>query len=92
LISVNGTAIGEFNGGQSVNFNSFPGGGVSEFTISQIEPLVGTGDANGFALRLGFTSALGSFSSNALVPEPSSVALLLVAAAFGGCARNRRGR
>ena len=77
-VAAAGSALGQFGPGQSVSFASVPGGGVSEFTVSGINPLVDTENQRGFPLRIGFTTPTGSFVMTA-VPEPSALALGLLA-------------
>jgi hypothetical protein len=74
-VSVNGNVLGQFTAGQSVSFQSFPGGGVSEFVVSNPDnPL-------GLPLKLAFTTSTGSFMT-ASIPEPSSIAIMLGLAAL----------
>jgi uncharacterized repeat protein (TIGR03803 family) len=77
-VAAAGSTLGQFGPGQSVSFAGFPGGGVSEFTVSGINPLVDTENPRGFPLRIGFTTPTGSFVMTA-VPEPSALALGLFA-------------
>jgi Matrixin len=75
-LTVDGSVIGQFTGGQSFSFTAFPGGGVSEFVISGINEPINT--SNGFPIKLAFTSPTGSFTTIG-VPEPATQMLLLVA-------------
>jgi hypothetical protein len=87
-ISVGGSVVGSFAAGQSVSFQSFPGGGVSEFEISglnslALSPLAPTafavsGGPSSFPLKLAFTTPTGSFAASA-IPEPAAHVLLYLA-------------
>lgn len=88
-LSVDGNVLGTFNGGQSFDFQAFFGGGVSEFTISGINPLVDVEDPLGFPLKLAFTTPTGSFTMTA-IPEPATHMLLVAAMCVLGNTRRRR--
>ena len=75
-VSVGGVVVGQFTADQSVSFQSFPGGGVSEFVISGIDPF--EDDPLGFPLKLAFVTPTGSFAISA-VPEPAAHMLLILA-------------
>jgi len=60
-VTVEGAVLGQFGPGESVDFQSFPGGGVSAFLVSGIEPLVDAEDPQAFPLKLAFTADFGSF-------------------------------
>jgi hypothetical protein len=77
-VSVGGNVLGQFAAGQSVNFGSFPGGGVSEFFISGNFPQLKPDEPLGFPLKLAFTTPTGSFMMSA-VPEPATTAMLFIA-------------
>jgi hypothetical protein len=81
-VSVNGNVLGQFTAGQSVSFQAFPGGGVSEFVVSNPDnPL-------GVPLKLAFTTSTGSFTT-AFVPEPHSLTITLALAALVRIRRRR---
>ncbi|MBI3654211.1 MAG: hypothetical protein HY231_24535 [Acidobacteria bacterium] len=63
-VSVGGIIIGTFGPGQSV---VFPGAGVSEFTITGINPLADTDDPTAFPLNLAFNTPTASLTMDALV-------------------------
>ena len=89
-VSVGGNILGQFMAGQSVNFQSFPGGAVSEFEIAGIDPLEVSLNLPVFPLKLAFMASTGSFSA-AAVPEPSTqiiVILALLAFASYSCSRH----
>lgn len=80
-VSTGGNLLGSFGPGNSVDFTPFSGGGVSEFTITGINPLVDPSDPTAFPLQLSFNAPTGSFTMQALqsqqvVPEPSTWLLL----------------
>ncbi len=74
-VSVGGTGLGIFGPGQSVDFVSLLGNGVSQFTLSGIDPLVDTEDPAAFPLKLSFDTATASFtmSSASAVPLPATL-------------------
>ena len=74
-VAVQGSTLGQFGPGESVSFAGFPSGGVSEFTVSGIDPLVDAEDPRGFPLQIGFTTSTGSFIMTA-VPEPGGLLLV----------------
>jgi hypothetical protein len=78
-LSVGGEVLGQFGAGQGFSFQGFAGGGVGEFVISGIDPLVDIEDPHGFPLKLAFTTPRGSFIMTAAVPEPTTCVLLVVA-------------
>jgi hypothetical protein len=73
--------FGTYGPGQSVDFSQFPGGGVSEFSITGISPLADAGDPRGFPLRLAFNADFANFTMSPLsnIPEPNSAAIWLIA-------------
>jgi hypothetical protein len=89
-LSVDGNSLGQFAAGESFSFQSFPSGGVSEFIISGINPLVDVEDPLGFPLKLAFTTPTGSFIMAAAVPEPATCVLILAALLALSRARCRR--
>jgi hypothetical protein len=80
-VSVGGTSLGIFSPGMGVDFtDNFPGG-VSEFSVTGINPLVDAADPLAFPLKLSFNTSTADFDMQALpgasaIPEPSSVLLL----------------
>ncbi|MBL1177193.1 PEP-CTERM sorting domain-containing protein [Pantanalinema sp. GBBB05] len=88
-ISVGNLVLGQFNSHQSIDFVSLLGTGVSEFTITAINPLVSAQDPAAFPVRLAFDTATADFSMTAIednsaaVPEPSSILGLLLAGITG---------
>lgn len=87
-VSVGGEEIGVFGAGQSVDFVSLLGEGISNFLITDIDPLSGN-DITDFALQLAFNEEIGSFRMRPFdeepqsVPEPSSLLGLLAVGALG---------
>jgi len=82
-----GIDLGSFSAGNQL---IFPGGGVSEFTITGINPLVDPNNPNAFPLQLQFSTPTASFEMIALVPEPATSILLLLG--FGSVAALSRRR
>ena len=73
-VTVGDNVLGEFGPGQSVDFVSLLGGGVSSFTVTGIDPLVDGSDPTAFPIRLDFNTETASFEMRALTastPEPS---------------------
>jgi hypothetical protein len=70
-VSAGGVVLGTFSPGQSL---VFPNGGVSDFTVSGINPLVDPSNTSSFPLELAFNTATASFTQQA-VPEPSALSL-----------------
>jgi hypothetical protein len=77
--------LGTYGPGQSVNFVTLLGGGVSNFKILGINPSVDPNDPGSFAVQLNFNTSTASFDMTA-VPEPSFAGL----AGFGLMALRRR--
>lgn len=73
--------------GDSVDLVALLGHGVSEFTVTQINPLVDPSDPMCFPLKLDFNTDKASFDMIA-IPEPATAALL----ALGVLALRRRKR
>jgi hypothetical protein len=93
LVSVGGTEIGRFAGGETVNFAS----GTKNFVISGIDPTVDGDDPTVFPVRLGFSSSFASFSMTGIpvagavvVPEANTFALALSALGMVGAVVIRR--
>lgn len=70
-----GSSLGWFNVGDSVNFSA----GVSNFTITGIDPTVNGDDPAVFPVQLGFNNPTGTFTMIP-IPEPSSAILSLLGA------------
>jgi hypothetical protein len=62
--------LGNFGPGDSVDFTSFAGGGVSEFLVRGINPLVDVENPAGFPLRLAYNTPTADFVMTA---DPSSM-------------------
>jgi hypothetical protein len=90
-VSVGDTVLGQFSPGQSVDFTSFLGGGVSSFRVSGISPFVDPNNQLAFPLQLQFNNQTASFDMLA-APEPSSAVLagLAIVALFGFVWRRKR--
>ncbi|MEB3827006.1 hypothetical protein [Phormidium sp. CCY1219] len=87
-ISVGDTILGEFSPGESVNFVSLLGHGVSEFAITDINPLVDPEDPSAFPLKIAFNTEQADFKMEAIpaptsVPEGSTSIALLAFGALG---------
>ncbi|NER52876.1 MAG: PEP-CTERM sorting domain-containing protein, partial [Symploca sp. SIO1A3] len=94
-VSVGETIIGQFSPGQSVDFVSLLGNGVSEFTLTEINPLVDPKDPTAFPLQLAFNTTTASFQMEALtkpesVPEPASLLGIFALGAWGIGSLHRR--
>lgn len=96
IVSVGGVELGSFGPAQSVDF---PNGGVTQFTISGIDPAVDGTDPTSFPIDLSLSTLGESFtmqaitSSPASVPEPSTLALTLTGLGMAGAfARYQRRR
>ncbi len=72
-VSVNGQELGEFGPGDSVDFTKFPGGGVKEFTITGLTPLVDPENPIAFPLKVGFDTETADFTMGAIL-DPEAVA------------------
>jgi len=96
-VTAGGNVLGQFGPGSSVDFTSLPGGGVSAFSISGIDPPTDPSDTLGFPIRLEFNNAIADFTmtpSSGVVPEPSSLLLWAVGSSIlaGFAWRKRRRR
>ncbi|MCT7983542.1 hypothetical protein NG796_09555 [Laspinema sp. A4] len=72
-VSVNGQELGEFGPGDSVDFTQFPGGGVKEFTITGLTPLVDPENPIAFPLKVGFDTETADFTMAAIL-DPEAMA------------------
>ena len=72
-VSVNGQELGEFGPGDSVDFTQFPGGGVKEFNITGLTPLVDPENPIAFPLKIGFDTETADFTMAAIL-DPEAVA------------------
>lgn len=89
-VSVGNKILGEFGPSQSVDFVALLGQGVSEFTITGIDPFVDATNSTAFPIKLEFNTDTGDFEMQALehpqntsVPEPGSVFGILTFGTFG---------
>jgi len=93
-VTVGNTVLGEFGAGQSVDFVSLLGNGVSSFTITGIDPLVDGSDPTAFPIRLDFNTETASFEMRALTastPEPSVlIGLRTLALTTGALLKRKR--
>lgn len=91
-ITTGGMVLGAFGPGEAVDFSGLPGGGVSSFRVTGIDPTVDPENPTAFPLRLSFDTASADFTMSPIsVPEPRSTSLLLVVVFFAlGCWRSRR--
>lgn len=71
-VSVGSTNLGQFAGGQKVNFVALTGSGVGEFKIAGINPKVDAGDETAFPVKLSFLTETADFvmSPEALPEAP----------------------
>jgi len=90
-VLVAGMSLGQFGPGQTVDFTSYSGGGVSGFTIAGINPAVDGGDPTAFPLKLAFNTPTASFTMQPIqasgaqpVPEPASMLGIMAFGALGG--------
>ncbi len=89
-VSVGNKILGEFGPSKSVDFVALLGQGVSEFTITGIDPLVDATNSTAFPVKLAFSTTTADFEMWALeypqstsVPEPSSLFSILTFGTFG---------
>ena len=88
-VYVGDTLIENYNAGDSVDFTSLAGGGVSEFSIGGIAPF--DSSSLGFPLQLSFDTATANFTQTA-VPEPTSIAGALITLSIAVCRRSVKHR
>jgi hypothetical protein len=84
---------GTFGPGQSVDFVTLCGSGVSEFTVTGIDPMFDPTDPGAFPIQLAFNTPTADFIAEPLgsaVPEPSTWAMILLGFAGVGFAVHRR--
>lgn len=95
-VSIGDIVVGEFTGGDSIDFVSLLGTGVKQFSVSGIN--VDPSDPTVFPIKLDFDTELASFNMQAIgytpepesVPEPGTVLGLLSVGAFFVGSRLRR--
>ena len=92
-VSVAGVPLGAFGPGNSVDFVTLLGAGVSSFTISGLDPQVDSEDPLALPLQLEFDTATASFTMTRLpsLPEPA-VPFLLATGIVGLALRARSAR
>ncbi|CBN55509.1 MULTISPECIES: PEP-CTERM sorting domain-containing protein [Kamptonema] len=85
-VTVGNVLLGTFGAGDSVDFVSLLGGGVSNFKITGIDSLIGSTAETAFPIQLAFDKPEGSFQMRAFseddpeeVPEPTTVLAALLA-------------
>ncbi len=89
-VSAGNKILGQFSPSQTVDFVALLGQGVSEFTITGIDPLVDATNSTAFPVKLAFNTNTADFEMQALehpqntsVPEPSSLLGILTFGTFG---------
>ncbi len=90
-VYVNGSLFGTYGVGDSVDFTTLPGGGVSSFMITGINPGVDAALADAFPLQLTFNTTSASFTMTP-IPEPASIVMVGTALLLGAGAGFRRRR
>ncbi|MCP4036205.1 MAG: hypothetical protein GY733_04655 [bacterium] len=87
-VSVGASSLGTFGPGDSVDFTSFPGGGVSQFVVSGIDPGTDIAALDAFPLELTFDSSAAEFTMTseaaAGVPTMGSTGMAVVVASLIG--------
>ena len=103
-IFAGGSLLGSFGPGDSVDFTSFAGGGVSEFLVRGINPLVDVENPAGFPLQLAYNTPTADFvmtadsspTSSGVVPENAALVtwgvLVTIAGGHVGWRRSSGGR
>jgi hypothetical protein len=93
------TIPGTYTGGDSVDFVSLCGQGVSSFAISDISPAVDPDTPNAFPIELAFNTPTADFNVQGFdlgnsVPEPPSETVLgfTLVAVYAAASRKRSGR
>jgi hypothetical protein len=76
-----GTFLGMFGPGESVDFVALLGHGVDRFRVSGIAPAVDVEDPTAFPLQIAFNTPFASFRMVA-IPEPTAMLLMLVGLAM----------
>lgn len=87
-VTANGSVLGSFTNGQSVDFVSLLGAGVDSFEISNIFPFTDATDTQAFPLQLAFNTPTASFTQTPTVeatnvPESSNLFGLGLLAGIG---------
>ncbi|WP_017651336.1 hypothetical protein [Fortiea contorta] len=90
-VSVGDRILGEFGAGDSVDFVSLFGSGISNFKITDIDSLLGSTAETAFPIQLAFNDRRGSFKMRPIsqetspqsTPESTSVLGLLALTAWG---------
>jgi hypothetical protein len=73
-VSVGDRILGEFGAGDSVDFTSLFGSGISNFKITGIDSLFGSTEETAFPIQLAFNDRIGSFKMRPIsAPEPQPV-------------------
>ncbi|NJL56071.1 hypothetical protein HC928_13470 [bacterium] len=65
-VSVDGTVLGDFDTSETIDFVSLLGSGVSNFRVTNIDPLFGTVIDPQFPIQLSFVDDIGGFTARAL--------------------------
>ncbi|MCL1475565.1 hypothetical protein [Argonema antarcticum] len=85
-VRVGDAILGEFGLGDSLDFVSLLGQGVSHFKITDIDSLIGETESTAFPIQLAFNQSVGSFQMRAIeetpdpkkLPEPTAILGLLM--------------
>jgi hypothetical protein len=94
-VSAGGNVLGDFGPGQSVNFVSLLGHGVSEFDVTGINPLIDTEQPNPFPLQVDFNTEEADVTMTPLIPletapEPLTILGTVTFGTFVATAKRRR--
>jgi hypothetical protein len=96
-VSVGDNILGEFSPGNSVDFVSLFGSGVSSFKITDIDSPFGPTAETAFPIKLAFNNDVGSFKMRPIarpnpqpVPESSSIFSLLALGIWGASSLKKR--